>query len=217
MSCIYTASNTSVRAVILAEGASSFTDHYKGWTLNITAGIGNGQSATISAYDGTSRIVEFTADLTTGVGAGAEYSLVGLEATGVSGQITFVSAVGGTFSASPTTTTGEYNVCYAPIQAGPYTPLTVAGGATWNTRVCVPPTPPTTDGDCCTHCSSGGVYVAGTGTPSTCDGVASVFKLSSAGACVRVDLPYWVSDGDADQETPPPETIVIAGSVAVLR
>jgi len=70
-----TAQAGAASTITLAVGASSTDDAYKGMPIDLTGGTGSGQSALITAYNGTTKVATVAKDWTTPPGGTTDYSI----------------------------------------------------------------------------------------------------------------------------------------------
>lgn len=70
-----TAAGGTASTLVLEEGTSSLDNSFRGMTIEITAGAGLGQSATITAYDGATRTASFEPTMSPAPDASSSYRI----------------------------------------------------------------------------------------------------------------------------------------------
>lgn len=78
-----TAQAGAAATITLASGSNTITDYYVGDTITIASGTGAGQSRTISAYNGTTKVATVSSNWTTPPDATSVYAITGVWATNI--------------------------------------------------------------------------------------------------------------------------------------
>lgn len=80
--------------ILLAAGASDQTDYYVGWTVRVTAGAAAGDTRTVSAYNGSTRVATVSVAWTGAPGVGDTYHIFNPDALPIlAGTTRFLSPV----------------------------------------------------------------------------------------------------------------------------